>query len=153
MDARTNNLGKVLSVSPKLYEAIVRIVDQRVGEIKVTREDFDNLTRTVPELSGTVQEFLEVQKRTEFNLSKLGERAIRLEAALDRLAEAQKRTEDAVGRLAVAVGGLSDTVGYGGYEGAQRRPVDVRILDSACRLSPRQKPTHMPNRVLPKIGR
>jgi len=102
-----------LSVSPELYEAIVRIVDQRVGEIKVTREDFDNLTRTVSELSGTVREFLEAQKRTELNLSKLGERTIRLEGALDRLAEAQKRTEDAVGRLAVAVGGLSDTVGYG----------------------------------------
>ncbi|MBS7622449.1 hypothetical protein KEJ39_02080 [Candidatus Bathyarchaeota archaeon] len=73
-----------LALSGELYEAVIRIVDQRVGEIKVTREDFDRLTKTVSELSGIVRE----------------------------LAEAQKRTEDAVGRLTVAVGSLSDTVGY-----------------------------------------
>jgi len=74
-----------VSLTPELYDAIVRIVDQRVGEIKVTREDFDRLSSTVSELSVVVKE----------------------------LAEAQKRTEESVGRLAVSVGRLSDNIGYG----------------------------------------
>jgi len=95
-----------LALTGELYEAVIRIVDQRVGEIKVTREDFDKLTRTVSELSNIVRDLTEAQMKTEFAVSNLGKR-------LDELAEAQKRTEDAVGRLAVAVGRLSDTIGYG----------------------------------------
>ncbi|MEM3018404.1 MAG: hypothetical protein QXO25_05950 [Candidatus Bathyarchaeia archaeon] len=115
-----------MALSGELYEAVIRIVDQRVGEIKVTREDFDRLTKTVSELSGVVGELAEAQKRTESVVSNLTERVVRLEGAVEalaeaqkrteervsELAEAQKRTEDAVGRLAVAVGSLSDTVGY-----------------------------------------
>ena len=80
-----------MAFTPELYETIVRIVDQRVGEVKVTREDFDKLTRTVSELGGAVRELAEAQKRTE--------------AALRELAEAQKRTDQAVGRL-------TDTIGH-----------------------------------------
>jgi DNA repair exonuclease SbcCD ATPase subunit len=129
-----------LALSGELYEAVIRIVDQRVGEIKVAREDFDRLTKTVSQLSGIVSELAEVQKRTESTISTLTEKVIRLEGAVETLAEAQKqteervnelaeaqkrteervselaeaqrRTEDVVGRLAVAVGSLSDTVGY-----------------------------------------
>jgi seryl-tRNA synthetase len=95
-----------LALTPELYEAIVRIVDQRVGEIKVTREDFDRLTKTLSELSDTVKQLAEAQRRTE--------------ERVQALAEAQKRTDEgvrdlseSVRDLAKAVGGLSDTVGYG----------------------------------------
>ena len=118
----------------ELYEAVTRLIDQRVGEIKVTREDFDRLTKTVSELSGSVrelaeaqkrteqrlEELAEAQKRTEFAVSTLAERVTRLEVAMERvegaverLAEAQKRTEERMGDLAKAVGGLSETVGFG----------------------------------------
>jgi predicted nuclease with TOPRIM domain len=100
-------------LTPELYETIVRIVDQRVGEVKVTREDFDKLTKTVSELAGTVRELAEAQKRTDERLQELA-------GAQKDLAEAQRRTEDslhelseAVKDLAKAVGRLSDTVGYG----------------------------------------
>ena len=88
-----------MSLTPELYDAIVRIVDQRVGEIKVTREDFDRLSSTVSELSVVVRELAEAQKRTE--------------ERLNALAEAQKRTEGSIEKLAVAVGRLSDNIGYG----------------------------------------
>jgi hypothetical protein len=74
-----------MALTGELYEAVIRLIEQRVGEIKVTREDFDRLTKTVSELSGSVRE----------------------------LAEAQKRTEQRMGDLAKAVGGLSETVGFG----------------------------------------
>jgi len=93
-------------LTAELYEAVVKIVDDRIREIKVTREDFDRLTKTVAGLSGAVE-------RLEGSVEKLAEAQKRTEEKVEALAEAQKRTEDAMGRLAVAVGGLSDTVGYG----------------------------------------
>jgi hypothetical protein len=101
-----------LALTPELYEAIVRIVDQRVGEVKVTREDFDKLTKTVSELAGTVRELAEAQKRTDERLQELAgaqkdlaEAQKRTEVALRELAEAQKLTNEAVGRL-------TDTIGH-----------------------------------------
>ncbi|MBS7656044.1 hypothetical protein KEJ50_06065 [Candidatus Bathyarchaeota archaeon] len=95
-----------MSISPELYETIIRIIDQRVSEIKVTREDFNRLTKIVEALA-------EAQKRTESVIATLGERVERLEKAVEALAEAQKRTEESVSRLAAAVGSLSDAIGYG----------------------------------------
>ena len=78
-----------------MYDAIVRIVDQRVGEIKVTREGFDKLTQAVRELA-------DAQKKTELEISKQGERITSLEAGVGRLEEAQKRTEETVRELGEA---------------------------------------------------
>ncbi|MEX2753661.1 MAG: hypothetical protein Q6366_017565, partial [Candidatus Freyarchaeota archaeon] len=57
------------SMTPELYEIIIKIVDEKMKEIKVTREEFDKLTTAVNKLA-------EAQTRTE-----------------QRLAEAQTRTE------------------------------------------------------------
>ncbi|MCK4486113.1 MAG: hypothetical protein KAU38_05040 [Desulfobacterales bacterium] len=45
-------------ISSEVYRAIVTVVDDRMLEIKVSREDFD-------ELKGVVRELAEAQKRTE----------------------------------------------------------------------------------------
>jgi len=94
-----------MSLSPEVYETVVRIVDQRVGEIKVTREDFDKLVRTVSELSTAVRELAEAQKRTE-------ERIGSLASAVEVLAKAQEETRGGLTDLRVAVGSLTDTVGF-----------------------------------------
>ena len=108
-----------MALTPELYEAIVRIVDQRVGEVKVTREDFDKLARTVSELGGTVRELAEAQKRTEQRVEELAEAQKRTEQRVEDLAEAQKRTEAALMELAEsqkrtneALSRLTDTVGH-----------------------------------------
>ncbi len=108
-----------MALTPELYEAIVRIVDQRVGEVKVTREDFDKLTKTVSELAGTVRELAEAQKRTDERLQELAGAQKGTEQRLGALAEAQKRTEVALRELAEAqkrtneaVGRLTDTIGH-----------------------------------------
>lgn len=75
-------------ISPELYKAIVTIVDDRVKEIKVTRQDFDGLKRAVEELA-------QAQKRTE--------------KALEELVQAQTETARQVGRLSLTIGfGLED---------------------------------------------
>ena len=76
-------------VTAGLYRAIVEIVDDRVEEIRVTREDFSELKRAVNELA-------DAQTRAE-------ERVGRLEDAVERLALAQAKTEERVGRLEDAV--------------------------------------------------
>jgi predicted nuclease with TOPRIM domain len=81
-------------ITAELYRAIVTIVDDRVREIRVTREDFDRLTQTVAQLA-------QAQARTEQRLD-------RLEAAVERLAEAQARTDAAVQQLAKRVDQLAE---------------------------------------------
>lgn len=51
-------------ISSKVYRAIVTVVDHRMLEIKVTRQDFD-------ELKGVVRELAEAQKRTETEIREL----------------------------------------------------------------------------------
>jgi len=95
-------------ITAELYRAIVTIVDDRVREIRVTREDFDRLTQTVAQLA-------QAQARTEQRLEELAqaqarteERLDRLEAAVERLAEAQARTDAAVQQLAKRVDQLAE---------------------------------------------
>ena len=75
-------------LTPELYRTVAAIVEERVKDIKVTREDFSTLRKAVERLA-------EAQARTE-------ERVGRLEQAVERLAEAQARTEEAVRKLADA---------------------------------------------------
>ena len=128
-------------LTPQVREEIIRIIDQRIGEVHVRREDFT-------ELKGIVKELAEAQKRSEERLTRVEhaveelaeaqkrseERLTRVEHAVEELAEAQKRTEKRVEELAEAqkrtedelrtlveehkktrqmVGNLSDVVGYG----------------------------------------
>jgi hypothetical protein len=127
-------MAETQGITAELYRAIVTIVDDRVREIRVTREDFDRLTQTVAQLAQAqarteqrLEELAQAQARTEERLDRLEaaverlaeaqarteERVDRLEAAVERLAEAQARTEQALQQLATQVGALSDNVGYG----------------------------------------
>jgi predicted nuclease with TOPRIM domain len=101
-------MAETQGITAELYRAIVTIVDDRVREIRVTREDFDRLTQTVAQLA-------QAQARTEQRLEELAqaqarteERLDRLEAAVERLAEAQARTEERVDRLEAAVERLAE---------------------------------------------
>jgi len=119
------------SISTELYEFIIKIVDERVKEIKVTREEFNKLVEEVRQLVKSIDRLAEAQKRTEERVDRLSkaleelaeaqkrteERVDRLSKALEELAEAQKRTEERVDKLAkvvdslvLAVGELSDSV-------------------------------------------
>jgi multidrug resistance efflux pump len=71
-------------ITAELYRAIVTIVDDRVKEIRVTREDFDRLTQTVAQLA-------QAQARTEQRLEELAQAQARTEERLDRLEAAVER--------------------------------------------------------------
>ena len=85
----------VTGMTAELYKAVVAVVDERMREIRVTREDFDALRDAV---SGLAQ----AQARTETRLGELAQAQARTEARLEELAQAQARTETRLGELAQA---------------------------------------------------
>ncbi len=121
-------------ITPELYRTVIALVDDRLKEIRVTREDFDRLTQTVAQLAqaqarteqrlealaqaqartdAAVQGLAEAQRRTEQRLDELAQAQARTEQRLEALAQAQARTEQALQQLATQVGALSENVGYG----------------------------------------
>ncbi|MDT7892007.1 MAG: hypothetical protein RQ952_04615 [Thermoproteota archaeon] len=94
------------SLTPELYELILKIVDERVKEIKVTREEFDKLTKQVLELTkaiedlkNSIKELIEIQKKFEERLAKLEEAQIKTEERLAKLEEAFIRAEERLAKL------------------------------------------------------
>jgi predicted nuclease with TOPRIM domain len=83
-------------LTAEMYQAIVAIVDDRLRDVRVTREGFERL-------EGAIVRLAEAQARTEARVEHLETRMDRVEAALERLVEAQARTEDRVGRLEAAL--------------------------------------------------
>ncbi|SHF16759.1 hypothetical protein SAMN02745206_01448 [Desulfacinum infernum DSM 9756] len=127
-------------LTSELYKTIVAIVDDRVREIRVTREEFEDLKEVVRELAKAqarteqrldrlaekVEELAEAQARTEKRLDSLAQKVEELaeaqkrtEARVEELAEAQKKTEVKLAMLTdehrktrEMLGGLAHTVGY-----------------------------------------
>ncbi len=95
-------------LTAEAYRAIMALIDDRMAEVRVVREDFDRLTATVRALAEAqrrteerVNELAEAQRRTE-------ERLERLEAIVEVLAEAQRRTEERLERLEAIVEALAE---------------------------------------------
>jgi predicted transcriptional regulator len=144
-----------MSISKDIYDTIVAIVEERLRDVKVTREAFDALRGAVLSLAEAqrrteerletlaegllaltrhVDQLAEAQRRTEERLETLAEGLLALTRRVDQLAEAQRRTEEAVRALAQAVGRLSDTIGYGLEDiarvilpGYLERHLDIRV--------------------------
>ncbi|MEW6528226.1 MAG: hypothetical protein AB1444_16355 [Spirochaetota bacterium] len=89
-------------ITPQVKRQIIEIIDERIGQVHVTKEDFS-------ELKSIVRDLAEAQQRTEKRLEELAEAQKRTEEAQQRtekrveeLAEAQQRTEKRVEELAKA---------------------------------------------------
>ena len=118
--------GRTFKITPAVKREIVQIVDDRVREAHVTKEDFSELKSIVKELAGAqkrtevkVKELAEAQKRTEVKVEELAEAQKRTEVKIEELAAAQKRTEIEIQKLSKGldetrgeVGGLSKSMGY-----------------------------------------
>jgi chromosome segregation ATPase len=87
---------KGVKITPTVKKEIIKIIDERIREAHVTKEDFS-------ELKGIVKELAEAQKRTEQRLEGLA-------ARVEELAEAQKRTEQRLEGLTVRVEELAGKV-------------------------------------------
>jgi len=82
-------------LTAEVYQAVIAVVDERVEAIRVTRQDFDQLNRTLGELAQAQRDLAQAQARTEERVGEL------IQAQRD-LAQAQARTEKRVEGLAQA---------------------------------------------------
>jgi len=122
-----------MKITEALKQEIIRIVDERIREAHVTKEDFSELKNIVKELAKAqknsevrltrlekaVEELAQAQKRTEQRVEELAQAQKRTEQRVEELAQAQKRTEECLRKLIEEhretrrqLGGLSGTVGY-----------------------------------------
>jgi len=97
------------TITPELKRQIKKIIDERINEVHVTKEDFSELKAIVSDIAISLRELAEAQKRTELRVeeisktqNELAEAQKRTEVRMGELAEAQKRTEVRMGELAEA---------------------------------------------------
>jgi len=90
-------LRSLEEIDPKLKGIILDLLEEIEKNTRETvkRSDFDELKAAFVELTKTVHELAEAQKKTE-------ERLTKLEIAVEKLAEAQRKTEEKVNELAEA---------------------------------------------------
>ena len=98
------------SLTPELYELILKIIDERVKEIKVTREEYEKLAKSVNELTVSVRELSERVNELIEAHKKAEERITKLEIAVANLVEANRKAEERITRLENAVAKLETTV-------------------------------------------
>jgi hypothetical protein len=98
-----------MSLTPELRAFVIGVVEERISELKITREEFEKLkiaveknSEAIEKLTSTVNELAEAQKRTEERINELAEAQKRTEERINELAEAQKRTEERINELAEA---------------------------------------------------
>ncbi len=111
--------GHTCKITPSVKREIVKIVDERVREAHVTKEDFSELKSIVKELADAQKETQKEVGRLDRTMQELAEAQKRTEVKVEELAEAQKRTEEEIGSLALGLnrtredlGGLSRSFSY-----------------------------------------
>jgi len=116
----------VFKITPPIKQEMIKIIDARIREAHVTKEDFSELKNIVKDIGVKVGELTTAQKRTEVKVEELAtaqkeltEAQKRTEVKVEELAEAQKEMAIEVKKLAVSlngtqkeVGGLARSFGY-----------------------------------------
>lgn len=102
-------------ITPQIKKKIIEIIDERIGQVHVTKEDFSELKSIVRDLAEAQKRTEEAQQRTEKRVGELAEAQKRTEEAqqrtekrLEELAEAQQRTEKRVEELSVSMKELAE---------------------------------------------
>jgi hypothetical protein len=100
----------VFKITPAIKQEIVKIVDKRIKEAHVTKEDFSELKNIVKELGVKVGELAEAQRELAEAQSELTEAQKRTELRLEELVVAQKELTEAQKRTEIAVTKLTEPV-------------------------------------------
>jgi len=87
-------MAQYQGLTAEMYRAVVAIVDDRMKEIRVVRQEFDRLVEAHARTEAALNRLSEAQARTEAALNRLSEAQAQTEARVRELAEAQARTEE-----------------------------------------------------------
>ena len=109
-----------MGITAELYEFIVKVVEDKVREVKADREAFDKLAASINALAEAqlrteerLNELAEAQLKTEERLNQLAARVDDLTKQVNALAESVDKLVVGLDSLRVEVGRLSDVVGFG----------------------------------------
>ena len=91
-----------MSITPELRAFIIGVVEEKIKELKITKEEFEKLRKAVEENTKAIKELTKAQRRTEKRLEELAIAQKRTEERIEELAEAQKRTEERIEMLSDA---------------------------------------------------
>jgi len=101
------------TLTPDVKRQIVKIIDDRINEVHVTKEDFSELKSIVKDIAKAQKELTQAQKKTEQQVAELTQAQKKTEQRVAELAEAQKELADAQKRTEIEVKslvvGLHDT--------------------------------------------
>jgi uncharacterized membrane-anchored protein YhcB (DUF1043 family) len=97
--------GQGIKITPGLKKKIIEIVDERIREAHVTREDFS-------ELKAIVRDLAEAQKRTEQRVEELAEAQKNTEEKLANLTEEVRKLAQGLNRTREDLGGLARSFSY-----------------------------------------
>lgn len=95
----------VFKITPSIKREITNIIDARIREAHVTKEDFSELKNIVKDIGIKLGELTEAQKRTEIRVGELSEAQTRTELEIRKLAKGLNETRG-------EVGGLSRSMSY-----------------------------------------
>ena len=130
-DQRISELAEAQKKTEEEVKTLSKTVVKLLEAQQKTDEDVKTLFKTVSELSKSVAELVEAQKRTDQRISELAEAQKKTDQRISELVEAQKRTEEEVRILAQEVrrtreemGGLSLSFSYALENEAYRKLPD-----------------------------
>jgi hypothetical protein len=89
-------------ITAELYRAMVVVIDDRMHEISVTRQDHDELVGRMDRVEASLDRLAAAQARTEQHMEELAAAQARTEQRVNELAAAQARTEQRMNELAAA---------------------------------------------------
>jgi hypothetical protein len=92
---------QVFKITPSIKKEFIKIIDARIREAHVTKEDFS-------ELKGIVADLAAAQKRTGLRVEELAEAQKRTETAVNKLAESLHETRNELGGLSRSEGLMSE---------------------------------------------
>ena len=93
----------VFKITPAIKQEMVKIIDARIREAHVTKEDFSELKNIVKDIGVKIGELATAQKRTEVKVEELATAQKRTEVKVEELATAQKELTEAQKRTEVKV--------------------------------------------------
>ena len=125
------------TVTEAVRGAIVKIVDERIREAHVTKEDFTELKNIVRDIGVKVGELAEAQKETKKELGELAEAQKETKMALGELAEETKKLAIGLNRTREDLGGLSRSFSYA-FENEAYRMLP-KVLKDRYGIEVRQK--------------
>jgi uncharacterized protein YoxC len=102
-----------MELTKELYEAIIAIVDERVKEIRVGREEFEELRKVVAELARRMDQLTQRMDQLTQRMDQLTQRVDQLTQRVDQLTQRMDQLAQTVQELARQVGALSENVGFG----------------------------------------